>query len=84
MSQRPISQQVEDTVPRFKWSQGGRQPGVDAPSIAEVKAIAPRSMETKESAGRRQLELLWERIQQNQRVEKIAGWLRRLGFVSIG
>lgn len=83
MSQRPISQQSDDPAPRFKWSQKGQQTNVGASSLGEVNASAPRTIGAKESAGRRQLELLWERIQQNQRVEKIAGWLRRLGLASI-
>src|SRR5512147_2046334 len=83
MNQRPISQQPDDPAPRFKWSQKGPPTKVGAPSLGEVNASAPRTIEEKESAGRRQLELLWERIQRNQRVEKIAGWLRRLGLASI-
>jgi hypothetical protein len=83
MNQRPISQQSDDPASRFKWSQKEQQTIVGASSLGEVNASAPRTIEAKESAGRRQLELLWERIQQNQRVETIAEWLRRLGLASI-
>ena len=83
MNQRPISQQSDDRAPRFKWSQKGRTADVGAPPLAEVNASGPRLNGANESAGRRQLELLWERIQQNQRVEKIAGWIKRLGLASI-
>jgi hypothetical protein len=83
MNQRSISQQSDAPAPRFKWSQKGQQTNVGASYLDEANASASRTSEAKESAGRRQLELLWERIQQNQRVEKIAGWLRRLGLASI-
>jgi hypothetical protein len=83
MNQRPISQQFDDPAPRFKWSQKGQQTNADASYLDDANASASRTSGAKESSGRRQLELLWERIQRNQRVEKIAGRLRRLGLASI-